>query len=155
MGKLRSLILLLFVVVFITACGAGGDGGTNTNNPGASDTTKPTVSQTSPANGVTGVAVNSAISVTFSEAIDPSTVTTSTFQVAGVTGPVSVNGTTATFTPSSNLGYNTPYTVTLTTGVKDTAGNTMAANYTWSFTTGTALLAVNWDEAIWDSDIWQ
>jgi len=134
-GKLRSLILILFVAVFITACGTGG-GGTNTNNPDASDTTKPTVSQTSPANGATGVAINSSISVTFSEPIDPSTVTTSTFQVAGVTGALSVNGTTATFTPSSNLGNNTAYTVTLTTGVKDAAGNTMAAIYTCSFTTG-------------------
>src|SRR3990167_3907279 len=41
----------------------------------------------------------------------------------------------ATFTPSSNLVYATIYTATITTGVKDSAGNAMAADYRWSFTT--------------------
>ncbi len=43
-----------------------------------------------------------------------------------------------TFTPSSNLAYSTTYTGTITTGVRDLAGNAMAANYIWSFTTGAA-----------------
>ena len=103
----------------------------------SSDTTPPTVSSTSPASGATGVAVNTAITATFSEAMDSTTISTSTFTLSGVTGTVSYDSTTktATFTPSSNLGYSTTYTTTITTSVKDSAGNAMSSNYTWSFTT--------------------
>lgn len=102
------------------------------------DTTPPTVSSTSPCNNATGVAVNTAISATFSEAMNASTITTATFTLTGassVSGTVSYSGTTATFTPSSNLANSTTYTATVTTDAKDSAGNAMASNYTWSFTT--------------------
>ena len=106
------------------------------------DTTPPTVSSTSPANSVTGVPINTAINATFTEAMDPATLTTATFNLwAGSTsigGTVSYSGTTATFTPSSSLAYNTYYTATITTGVRDLAGNAMQASYSWSFTTGLA-----------------
>jgi hypothetical protein len=38
-------------------------------------------------------------------------------------------------TPSSNLAARTKYTVKMSGGVKDLAGNALAP-YTWSFTTG-------------------
>ena len=102
----------------------------------APDTTPPTVSSISPANSATGVAVNAAITATFSEAMTASTVTSATFTLDnGVTGTVNYSGTTATFTPSSNLAYSTTYIATITTGVKDVSGNNMTSNYTWSFTT--------------------
>jgi hypothetical protein len=41
----------------------------------------------------------------------------------------------ATFTPTAKLGNGLTYTATLTTGIKDLAGNPMAAPYTWSFIT--------------------
>ena len=102
----------------------------------------PTVSATSPVNNATGVAVNSTITATFSEAMDAATIGTSTFTVSdgggNIGGTVSYSGTstTATFTPSGNLSYSTLYTATITTGVRDVAGNDMASNYVWSFTTG-------------------
>ena len=105
----------------------------------APDTTPPALSSTTPANNATGVAVNSAVTATFSEAMTASTFTTATFNLSGgATGTVTYTGTTATFTPTSNLAYSTAYTATITTGAKDSAGNAMAANYTWSFTTGSA-----------------
>jgi len=104
----------------------------------APDTTAPTVSSTSPANSATGVATNTSYTATFDETMDASTITTATFGVAGVTGTVTYTGTTATFMPSSNLAYNTTYTATITTGAKDAAGNAIAANYIWTFTTGAA-----------------
>src|SRR3990170_2833604 len=108
----------------------------------APDVTPPAVSATSPASNETGVAVNSAINATFSEVMDANTITTATFTLSdgtnAVTGTVNYTGTTATFTPLSNLAYATGYTATITTGVKDSAGNAMAAYYTWSFTTGAA-----------------
>ena len=98
----------------------------------------PTVSATSPSDNATDVAVDSAITATFSEAMDAATINTNTFVVDnGVTGTVSydVNSTTATFTPTMNLDYNTTYTATITTGARDLSGNALQADHTWLFTT--------------------
>jgi hypothetical protein len=54
-----------------------------------------------------------------------------------VTGVVTYVGNTATFNPAADLAVSTVYTATVSTGVKDVAGNAMAAVKTWSFTTGT------------------
>lgn len=138
MKTLKSFVLLSLIAVFITACGAGG----GSDNPGATDTSAPAVSSTSPANGTTGVAMNSSIAATFSKGMDTSTINGTTFTLSGgsgsVSGTVTCNGSTATFTPSSNLSYSTTYTATITTGAKDAAGNAVASNYTWNFTTGNA-----------------
>jgi hypothetical protein len=69
---------------------------------------------------------------------------------------VNYSGTTATFTPGSNLAYATIYTATITggiAGVKDAAGNALASNYTWSFTT--APVPVNLDTGITTSQCYQ
>jgi|WetSurSiteA1Bulk_404760.scaffolds.fasta_scaffold00643_2 hypothetical protein len=108
------------------------------DNGECTDTTPPSVILTSPAGNATGVSVNTVISAMFSEALDSSTVNTSTFAVNGIAGTVAYSGTTAIFTPSGSLGYNTTYTATITTGVRDTAGNAMASDYVWSFTTGSS-----------------
>jgi MYXO-CTERM domain-containing protein len=103
------------------------------------DTTPPTVSSTIPANNATGVAVNTAVTATFNEPIALATVTATSFTLSGaVTGTVSLNpaGTIATFTPSASLANSTTYTATLTTAITDVAGNALAANRVWSFTTG-------------------
>jgi len=110
------------------------------------DTTAPTVSSTVPANAATGVAVNANITATFSEAMNPLTITTATFTLKQgttvVSGAVtSPSTTTATFNPTSNLAASTTYTATVTTGVKDLAGNALAVDKTWSFTTGAATAA--------------
>jgi len=55
-----------------------------------------------------------------------------------VSGTVSYAGLTATFDPASNLASNTTYTATITTGVKDLAGNAMRKDFVWSFTTATS-----------------
>ena len=123
---------IVLAATLLTACEDNKDG---SSLPGGStDTTPPTVSSTSPADSATGVAINAAITATFSEAMTASTLTTA-FTIAGVPGAVTYSGTTATFTPTSSLASNTPYTATITTGVKDAAGNALANNHTWSFTT--------------------
>ena len=103
------------------------------------DTTPPVANATDPLNNVTGVAVSKALTITFSEAMDPSTLNASTFILmrgtTAVAGTVSYSGTTATFTPSAPLISNTTYTATITTGAKDLAGNPLAANIVWTFTT--------------------
>jgi hypothetical protein len=100
----------------------------------ASDTTAPTVSSTNPADAATGVPINTALTVVFSEAMEPSTITTATFTLAGhgmipVAGVVTYTGTTATFTPGSNLPADTTFTATVTTGAQDLAGNTLASDF--------------------------
>jgi hypothetical protein len=109
------------------------------------DTTPPTVSAVSPANGATGVNTSTTVTATFSKAMDPATINTATFQVRDaantlVAASVSYTGTTltATLTPSSSLVGGTTYTATIqggTGGVKDISGNALASNVTWSFTT--------------------
>ena len=102
------------------------------------DTTPPTVSSVSPQKFAQDVALNSAISVTFDEAIDAASVNAQTFTVNGdVAGTYSVDGSTATLTPVAALPRNTSLTVTLE-GIKDAAGNELADPYTWTFTTGTS-----------------
>jgi len=106
----------------------------------ASDTTPPTVTANAPVVGATGVAVNIAPSVTFSETVDPATITF-TLSAGGtaVAGNMTYNGTTAIFTPSISLAYSTQYTATVSAGVRDLAGNAMPNGYFWSFMTGTAI----------------
>jgi len=106
------------------------------------DTTAPSVSSTVPANGATAVAINQAINATFSEAMDPLTISTASLSLTGpggtaVTGTVSydVPSKIATFTPASDLAPNSVYTATITTGARDLAGNALAANFVLSFTT--------------------
>jgi hypothetical protein len=45
----------------------------------------------------------------------------------------------ASFNPTGNLAPSTPYTATITTAAKDLAGNALAANKVWTFTTGTTM----------------
>ncbi|MEK7877508.1 MAG: ice-binding family protein, partial [Pseudomonadota bacterium] len=107
----------------------------------APDTTPPTVSSTIPVNAATGVTIASTVSATFSEAMDPLTVTTVTFTLeqglTPVSGTVTYAGVTATFAPAVNLAPSTVYTATITTGAKDLAGNALASNFIWSFATAT------------------
>lgn len=102
-----------------------------------------TVSGVAPASAATDVAIDGNVAVTFSTALDPATVNSSTFTVvqgaAVVPGAVTYVGNTATFTPTSSLAANTNYTATVTTGVKDLAGNALALINIWSFTTAAAI----------------
>jgi len=110
---------------------------------GSADTTRPTVTSTAPAASALNVPTNTSVSVAFSEAMDPATITGTSFTLTGpggaaVAGSVSyaVAGKTANFTPSSVLAAGTVFSATVTTTAKDLAGNALAANKTWTFTTG-------------------
>jgi len=107
----------------------------------------PVLLSSNPESDVTGVARNTNVAFTFSEAMDPITINTSTFTLKQgsdlVPGTVTYSGTTATFTPTNTLAASTTYTATMSTGAKSLTGNSLAANTVWSFTTGgsTATLA--------------
>jgi hypothetical protein len=103
------------------------------------DIIKPVVTLTSPANNATGVTLNHDVVVTFSEAMDPSTITSSTLRVkqgtTEIAGKIAYSVNTATFTPTVSFSPGLVYTATVTTGAKDIAGNALAANAAWAFTT--------------------
>ncbi|MBW4055606.1 MAG: DUF3494 domain-containing protein [Proteobacteria bacterium] len=134
----KMWFLALLLITFVAGCASNAQ-----EIPVIPDTVAPTVSFTAPANGQTAVPYDRKVSVAFSEAMDVSTITTTTFTVTGpgltpVPGTVSGTGSTATFTPTATFSNNTLYTATITIGAKDLAGNALAANYVWSFTTGAA-----------------
>jgi hypothetical protein len=123
----------LGLLLFTTGC-------TKTELPkNASDTQAPEVSSVIPAPNATLIPVSDKPVVTFTEPVDAATVTSSSFTLKQgttvVAGNVTASGATATFTPSAALIGNTVYTVSLTTTIKDLAGNQMTASYSWSFTT--------------------
>jgi hypothetical protein len=109
------------------------------------DTTPPTVTAVSPAAGATNVAINTPVTATFSEALDTTTINASTFllkdpanNVVPATVTYNTTARTATLTPSSFLTAATTYTARVvggSAGVKDLAGNALASDYIWSFTT--------------------
>ena len=117
----------------------------------------PVVVSTDPANGASEVILTKAISATFSTPMDPSTMVAANYFIKQgntlVPGAITYSGSTVLFTPTSPLTANTVYTGTVTTGVKDVAGNAMAANYTWSFSTGGIPTVVSTDPANGDLNI--
>ena len=100
----------------------------------------PTVLSTDPLNLAPNVPLNKTVAATFSKAMDPATISTTTFTVkAGTTsilGVVNYSGTTATFNPTTDFLPNTTYTATITTGAKNSTGVALISDYVWTFSTG-------------------
>jgi len=102
----------------------------------------PTVISVAPPNGATGICQNTLVVATFSEAMNPSTINTTTFTLSASGTPVAgtvtydVSTYAVTFTPNPpGLALDTTYTATVTTGAQDLAGDALAANKVWTFTT--------------------
>ncbi len=92
----------------------------------------PLVVSTIPATDAPEVAINSNISVTFDEAIDPLSLNPSVFTVVGadglpVAGDISCDNMIVTFNPDSDIKVNLVYTASVSVGVKDLFGNALAA----------------------------
>ncbi len=138
----------------VTATNARGEGAESIEIAATPvDLIAPTVVSTNPANNDTS-ATTTTVTATFSEAMDPATINTSTFTLkAGtreVAGAVSGSGNTATFRTS--LSPATHHTATITTGAKDRAGNPIAANHSWGFITSASLnLAVRGNGSVTSS----
>ncbi|MFT5143649.1 MAG: YVTN family beta-propeller protein, partial [Thalassolituus oleivorans] len=116
---------------------------TSTFTTAAPDGTNPTVFQITPVDAETGVFINDAITVVFSEEMDPASVTTASFgvssggvQLAGsVEMAAGLENTTAIFTPNGTFPENTTIDVELSMAVLDAAGNPLAAPFASSFST--------------------
>ena len=100
---------------------------------------RPVVIAVDPINNATAVPLNKVISATFNMDMNPATLNNTTFKVNqgvnAVTGTISFTGSTVSFVPATPLLPNKIYTVTITTGAKNSLDTAMAADYTWNFTT--------------------
>ncbi len=121
----------------------------------AGDATAPAVVSRSPDPGATNVSRGTAVAATFSEPMNPATITSASFQLRGATGSAvaatvayNADTRTATLTPSSALSSDTAYEATLSSTVTDLSGNTLAGDVSWSFTTEPPL---NCPCSVWDS----
>ena len=139
MVRRKLVVVIVAIALVAVALGAGYILLTPTP-PATPSGAAPAVTFTSPVFAATGTPINTKILATFSKAMDSSTITTSTFTLTrgttSVSGTVSYTGTTATFIPSGNLATSAAHTATITTGAKDSAGQALAVNFVWGFTTG-------------------
>ncbi len=117
------------------------------------DLIAPTVSSISPTDNQSSVSVSDNISLTFSEIMDNSSITTNTdntscygsFQVSSdnfstcvqmsSSPSISNSAKTFTFDPSDNLSYDNKYNIKLTTDTKDENGVSLESPYETSFNT--------------------
>jgi hypothetical protein len=132
--KVSNIWISAFLVAALVAGCSDSDKNANAGNPG-DPLTPPTVTSVTPAAGSTLVCpIPAVITATFSKAMNPATISTTTFTLTAagtsVAGSVSYAAATntATFTPSATLAPNTTFTATITTGAKDTFGNSLAAD---------------------------
>jgi hypothetical protein len=134
-----------FVLLMVTTGCSDPDKNSAVGKPG-SPLTPPTVVSVNPSVGVSGICQGSAVTATFSKAMNPATITSpaTAFTLAAganpVAGIVSVDATNmvATFTPMNPLALDTQYTATITTGAQDQFGNGLAQDFVWMFTTAIA-----------------
>ena len=111
------------------------------------DATAPVVTGTTPAPSA-AVALPSQIDINFSEPLDPASVTAAAFEIRdeanatiAATAVLDATGRRVVLTPSVVLGYLSTYSVAVksgASGVKDVAGNGLAVDYNWTFSTGAA-----------------
>lgn len=98
-----------------------------------------------PADGAIDVHLSAAVSATFNQQMNQSTINSATFSLSDPTGAIVAGAIaydsfnfTATFSPDSPLMPNTIYTAAISGGVANVANSTLGTDLTWSFTTGTA-----------------
>jgi hypothetical protein len=127
-SSLLPLLLLSGCLVLAAGCSVGAGQGF-----------PPTLFITNPADGSGNVPVTAAVSATFSRAMDPTTITASSFTITqdgtSIPGTVTCSGKTATFTPTNNLPGNAIFTGTITTDAKDVNGVAVPSNQVWTFMT--------------------
>jgi len=138
MSALRNNVLMAVLLASLAGCGQQlvefQDPPATGGVPGV-----PSVSSTDPTDTATGIAASTTVNATFSEQMDPATITAATFTLkqgtTPIAGTVTYAGLTATFTPAAALSSNV-FTASISTGAKSSAsGTSLAAAHTWTFTT--------------------
>lgn len=118
----------LVAVVFLISCSGVG-------NPPPPAASAPKILIVVPQTN--GVGTNREIAVVFNKPMDPASINTGSFMVAGVSGTVTYDTANmiAAFKPSPDFAVNTTYNATITVGARDISGTPLAAPFDFSFTT--------------------
>lgn len=139
MSKSKSLLFttpFAFLLLFAAGCSDSDDN----NGP-----SRPRVIATSPVDLSTDVAINARVTATFSEPMDPATLTDATFTLTRgpteipVLGAVIYADSVASFWPAAQLAGNETFTATVSAAAQDLSGVGMKSRRQWSFTTGTTV----------------
>lgn len=104
------------------------------------DTQAPMVLTASPSTGSSGISPSTNLSLSFSEAMDKASVEAAFSTSPAVTCNYLWNAASTLLTcdPVTDLSFDASYSATLTTTAKDAAGNTLASDYKFAFTTASA-----------------
>src|SRR3569623_266661 len=136
--SLSKYILALVVVVFLASCGGGGE------NKGEGQVTDLRVLTATPASFAQAPR-SGPISVTFTDAIEAASVSTSCFQVTSsegqLDGVISVQGATITFTPTQPTAIGVLDTATVSEEIRSVAWHRLSAATTWQFYRGHKIAA--------------
>ena len=128
--QFAKLSAISVVLVSLIGCS-----GLQPNAPAVNSQGAPAVLMVAPQ--ANGVATNREVAVVFAQPMDPATINSSTFVLAGVAANVTYDATNkiAACKPLSDFAPNTTYNATVTTGAKDLQGIALAAPFNFSFTT--------------------
>jgi hypothetical protein len=137
-GDRRKLLIIMMIILITTIIASPSYAPIYAQEQ--SDVTPPEIFLVNPEDGQTNVRVSEPIWFEFTESMDASTINTSTIVVndgtKNIAGELSIDTMIfVTFTPSQPLDHATSYTVTISGEVKDLAGNSLGADYAFSFTT--------------------
>jgi len=115
------------------------DAGIDVPDADLNDHTAPTIMTTAPGGGAAGVWLHDRFAVTFSEAILPSSVTTSTLRLIdpsnqNISGEVAVNGAVAYVRAIDTAAFVGPLRLEVDAAIADLAGNALGATATYTWT---------------------
>jgi hypothetical protein len=140
--KIIPILVMMFAVILVGCKDDDTD-----DNPTPTEDAAPTIISTLPQDNDDDVARNSNIKITFSEAMDPATITNATFTVSqgsnGLDGNIVYSGVEATFTPAIAFGAESEFTATITTSAKSAKGINLEEDHVWSFTTSGSNAVIN------------
>jgi len=127
--QFSKVSIAILLVVFLIGC--SGVANPPALNPQDAPTILMVVTQTN------GVGTNREIAVVFSKPMDPASINSGSFIVAGVSGTVTYDGANkiAAFKSFSDFAPNTMFNATITTSARDMSGTPLAAPFNFSFTT--------------------
>lgn len=157
-NRISSLLILMLLLVAAATYGCHGGAPTpateqdekiipSANPPEKKPAVGPSVVSVNPPNAWVNVSVSTVVSAIFSEGMDSASISDQSFLLVE-DGGTAVSGSvtyvsdimTAQFKPAAPLKDKTTYVATVNAQVKNAAGTSMSADYTWRFSTGNILL---------------
>ena len=138
--RLLWLVALLFLY---TSCDRFPIVDDESNQIDINDRVRPVVVETTPKEGTTVSCSLQAITATFSESINFTTINSQSFRVSAndtvLEGSYAKNASSISFTPTTAFSCQTLFSVTLSTAIRDLNNNALKTSTTWTFQTNNTL----------------